>query len=55
MVLGEAAVEGCDDRLVVYCSTQTHSSIEKAVRITGLGTHNLRQIEEYLEATGSGR
>jgi aromatic-L-amino-acid/L-tryptophan decarboxylase len=37
--------EGCDGKLVVYCSTQTHSSIEKAVRIAGLGTHNLRQID----------
>ena len=37
--------KGCDGRLVSYCSTQTHSSIEKAVRIAGMGSDNLRQIE----------
>lgn len=37
--------EGCDGRLVAYCSTQTHSSIEKAVRIAGIGADRLRQIE----------
>ena len=36
---------GCDGRLVAYASTQAHSSIEKAVRIAGLGTENLRLIE----------
>jgi aromatic-L-amino-acid decarboxylase len=36
---------GCDGRLVAYCSTQTHSSIEKATKITGMGTDNLGQIE----------
>jgi aromatic-L-amino-acid decarboxylase len=36
---------GCDDRLVAYASTQTHSSIEKAVKIAGLGAKNLRLIE----------
>lgn len=36
---------GCDGKLVAYCSTQTHSSVEKAVRIAGLGSDNLRQIE----------
>jgi aromatic-L-amino-acid decarboxylase len=30
--------------LAVYCSTETHSSIEKAVRIAGLGSDNLRKI-----------
>jgi aromatic-L-amino-acid decarboxylase len=37
--------KGCDGRLVAYCSTQTHSSIEKAMRIAGMGSDNLRQIE----------
>jgi aromatic-L-amino-acid/L-tryptophan decarboxylase len=37
--------KGCDGRLISYCSTQTHSSIEKAVRIAGMGSDNLRQIE----------
>lgn len=36
---------GCDGKLVVYTSTQTHSSIEKAVKIAGLGRANLRLIE----------
>ena len=36
---------GCDGRLVAYVSTQTHSSVEKAVKIAGLGRQNLRQIE----------
>ena len=36
---------GCDGRLVAYASTQTHSSVEKAVKIAGLGRTNLRQIE----------
>jgi aromatic-L-amino-acid decarboxylase len=36
---------GCDGRLVAYASTQTHSSIEKAVKIAGLGRANLRLVE----------
>jgi aromatic-L-amino-acid decarboxylase len=36
---------GCDGRLVVYASSQAHSSIEKAVMIAGLGRKNLRLIE----------
>jgi aromatic-L-amino-acid decarboxylase len=36
--------KGCDGRLVAYCSTQTHSSIEKALKIAGIGSDNLRQI-----------
>ena len=36
---------GCNGKLVAYCSTQTHSSIEKGVKIAGLGSDNLRQIE----------
>jgi len=36
---------GCDGRLVAYASTQAHSSIEKAVKIAGLGRENLRLIE----------
>ncbi len=30
--------------LATYCSTETHSSIEKAVKIIGLGKENLRKI-----------
>jgi aromatic-L-amino-acid/L-tryptophan decarboxylase len=36
---------GCDGRLVAYTSTQAHSSIEKAVKVAGLGSQNLRLIE----------
>jgi len=35
---------GCDGKLVAYCSTQTHSSIEKAAKIAGLGAENVRAI-----------
>jgi aromatic-L-amino-acid decarboxylase len=37
--------QGCDGRLVAYTTAQAHSSIEKAVRIAGLGKRNLRLIE----------
>jgi aromatic-L-amino-acid/L-tryptophan decarboxylase len=37
--------KGCDGRLVAYCSTQTHSSIEKGMKIAGMGSDNLRVIE----------
>jgi aromatic-L-amino-acid/L-tryptophan decarboxylase len=37
--------KGCDGRLVAYASTQAHSSIEKAVKIAGLGSDNLRPID----------
>ena len=37
--------KGCDRSLVAYCSTQTHSSVEKAMKIAGMGVQNLRQIE----------
>lgn len=37
--------KGCDGRLVAYASTQTHSSLEKAAMIAGIGTDNLRLIE----------
>lgn len=36
---------GCDRRQRVYASTQAHSSIEKGVRVAGLGQENLRLIE----------
>jgi len=37
--------KGCDGKLVAYASSQAHSSIEKAVKIAGLGRDNLRLIE----------
>ena len=36
---------GCRGGQTAYCSTQTHSSLEKAMGIAGLGRDNLRQIE----------
>ena len=36
---------GCDGRLVAYASSQAHSSIEKGVKIAGLGRDNLRLID----------
>jgi aromatic-L-amino-acid decarboxylase len=36
---------GTDGRLVAYASTQTHSSLEKAAMIAGIGRGKLRQIE----------
>ena len=36
---------GCDGRLVAYASSQAHSSIEKAVKIAGIGRENLRLID----------
>ena len=35
---------GFDGTLRVYTSSQAHSSIEKAVKIAGIGKHNLRSI-----------
>ena len=37
--------KGCDGRLVAYTSSQAHSSIEKAVKIAGIGLSNLRLID----------
>jgi aromatic-L-amino-acid/L-tryptophan decarboxylase len=37
--------KGCDGRLIAYCSTQTHSSVEKAMKIAGMGSDNLRHID----------
>ena len=36
--------KGCDGKLVAYCSTQTHSSVEKAAKVAGLGAANIRAI-----------
>jgi aromatic-L-amino-acid decarboxylase len=35
---------GCDRRLTAYTSSEAHSSIEKAVKIAGIGAENLRVI-----------
>ena len=36
---------GCNGRLVAYASTQTHSSLQKAAMIAGIGVDNLRLVE----------
>ncbi|MEK7675469.1 MAG: pyridoxal-dependent decarboxylase [Verrucomicrobiota bacterium] len=41
----ESNQRGGDGRLVAYASNQAHSSIEKAVKIAGLGLRNFRLIE----------
>lgn len=37
--------KGCDGKIVAYVSTQTHSSLQKAAMIAGIGGDNLRAIE----------
>jgi aromatic-L-amino-acid decarboxylase len=37
--------KGCGGKLAAYASTQTHSSLEKAAMIAGMGVENLRLIE----------
>ncbi len=41
----ESNKKGNPQNLVAYISTQTHSSIEKAIKIAGIGTDNLRLID----------
>ncbi|MBN1481035.1 aspartate aminotransferase family protein [candidate division KSB1 bacterium] len=41
----QSNANGCDGKLVAYCSTQAHSSIDKAIKIAGIGINNLRKIE----------
>jgi aromatic-L-amino-acid/L-tryptophan decarboxylase len=42
---GQANLAGADGRLTAYTSSQAHSSVEKGVRVAGLGSNNLRLIE----------
>lgn len=42
---GKSNLAGLDGKLTAYTSTQAHSSVEKAVRVAGLGTNNLRLID----------
>jgi aromatic-L-amino-acid/L-tryptophan decarboxylase len=42
---GKSNLAGADGTLTAYISTQTHSSVEKGVRIAGLGSNQLRHIE----------
>jgi aromatic-L-amino-acid decarboxylase len=41
----QGVVDAADQKqLTAYCSSETHSSIEKAIRIAGIGSDNLRKI-----------
>jgi len=42
---GQVGRTGVDRRYTVYASTQAHSSVEKAVKIAGLGAQNLRLVD----------
>lgn len=42
---GESNRTGCDGSLVAYVSSETHSSVEKGVKIAGIGASNLRLVE----------
>jgi aromatic-L-amino-acid decarboxylase len=42
---GASNRSGCDGKLVAYTSSQAHASVEKAMRIAGLGSNNLRLVE----------
>jgi len=44
---GKANLQGLQGQpqFTVYCSSEAHSSIEKAVRMAGLGSDNLRKID----------
>ncbi len=42
---GNSNRQGVDGRVVVYTSAQAHSSVEKAVRIAGIGSDRLRPID----------
>jgi aromatic-L-amino-acid decarboxylase len=41
---GQSNLKGVREDLVAYTSTQAHSSVEKGIRVAGLGSDNLRQI-----------
>ncbi|MBV9573692.1 MAG: aspartate aminotransferase family protein [Acidobacteriales bacterium] len=41
----QANQQGCNGKLVAYTSSQAHSSIEKNVKIAGIGADNLRLID----------
>jgi aromatic-L-amino-acid decarboxylase len=42
---GATNARGGDGSLTVYCSTQTHSSVEKGVAVAGIGVDHLREVE----------
>jgi aromatic-L-amino-acid decarboxylase len=42
---GASNARGADGSLTAYISTQTHSSVEKGMRIAGIGSENVRMID----------
>jgi aromatic-L-amino-acid decarboxylase len=42
---GASNRRGCDGRLTAYATSQAHSSIEKGIRIAGIGSERLRLVE----------
>jgi len=42
---GTVATDGITRRFTVYVSSQTHSSLEKAARIAGIGARNVRVVD----------
>ena len=42
---GAVNVDGDTSRLVAYCTAQSHSSIEKGLRIAGVGTSQIRVVD----------
>ena len=40
----EEGLQACDRRLICYCSTETHSWINRTVEVLGLGRKSLRKI-----------
>ena len=42
--LRKQGVRGLPQRLMLYCSTETHSSVQKAVELLGLGSDSIHYI-----------
>lgn len=42
--LRKVGLQGLTQRMTVYCSSQTHSSVQKAVELLGLGSDAIREI-----------
>jgi aromatic-L-amino-acid decarboxylase len=42
---GASNRRGCNGKLTAYATSQAHSSIEKGIRIAGIGSEMLRQVE----------
>ncbi|MGE5142245.1 MAG: pyridoxal phosphate-dependent decarboxylase family protein [Acidobacteriota bacterium] len=40
----DVRTEGVNGRLTMYCSTETHSSVQKGVEVLGLGSRALRRV-----------